>query len=76
MKEYEIVAKYCNACGGTSHPQTSFEEAELESIDDYVRMKHSKDFDKFTKETLAIQSILDLMKVRATLLRALTYSLS
>ena len=53
MKEYEIVAKYCNACGGTSHPQTSFEEAELANTDDYVRMKHSKDFDKFTKEILS-----------------------
>lgn len=53
MKEYEIVAKYCNACGGVSHPQTSFDEAELSNTDDYVRMKHSKDFDKFTKETLA-----------------------
>lgn len=53
MKEYEIVAKYWNACGGAAHSQTSFDEAELESTDDYVRMKHSKDFDKFTKEILA-----------------------
>ena len=52
MKEYEIVAKYCNACGGAAHPQTSFEEAELANTDDYVRMKHSKNFEKFTKETL------------------------
>ena len=52
MKEYEIVAKYCNACGGASHPQTSFDEAELENPDDYVRMKHSRDFDRFIKEIL------------------------
>ena len=52
MKEYEIVAKLCNACAGSSRPQTFFEEAELENTDDYVRMKHSKDFDKFQKEVL------------------------
>ncbi len=52
MKEYEIVAKFCNACAGSSRPQTFFEEAELDSTDDFVRMKHGKDFDKFIKETL------------------------
>ena len=52
MKEYEIVAKFCNACAGSSRPQTFFEEAELDSTDDFVRMKHGKDFDKFTKEPL------------------------
>lgn len=52
MKEYEIVAKFCNACAGSSRPQTFFEEAELDSTDDFVCMKHGKDFDKFTKETL------------------------
>ena len=52
MKEYEIVAKFCNACAGSSRPQTFFEEAELENTDDYVRMKHSKDFDRFSKEVL------------------------
>ena len=52
MKEYEIVAKFYNACAGSSRPQTFFEEAELENTDDFVRMKHSKDFDKFAKETL------------------------
>ena len=52
MKEYEIVAKFCNACAGSSRPQTFFEEAELDNTDDFVRMKHGKDFDKFTKETL------------------------
>jgi hypothetical protein len=52
MKEYEIVAKFCNACAGSSRPQTFFEEAELENTDDYVRMKHSKDFDRFSKKVL------------------------
>lgn len=52
MKEYEIVAKFCNACAGSSRHQTFFEEAELESTDDYVRMKHSHDFEKFKKEML------------------------
>jgi len=50
MKEYEIVAKFYNACAGSSRPQTFFEEAELDSTDAYVRMKHGKDFDRFTKE--------------------------
>ena len=53
MAEYEMVAKFCNACAGSSRPQTFFEEAELESTDNYVRQKHSRDFDKFTKEVLA-----------------------
>lgn len=52
MKEYEIVAKFCNACAGSSRPQTFFEEAELTSTDDFVRMKHSRDFEKFKKEIL------------------------
>ena len=58
MKEYEIVAKFCNACAGSSRPQTFFEEAELENTDDFVRMKHSKDFDKFSKETLPTGQII------------------
>ena len=36
MKEYEIVAKFCNACAGSSRPETFFEEAELESTDAFV----------------------------------------
>ena len=52
VKEYEIVAKFCNACAGSSRPETFFEEAELESTDAFVKMKHSKDFDKFKKEIL------------------------
>ena len=58
MKEYEIVAKFCNACAGSSRPETFFEEKELENTDDFVRMKHSKDFDKFTKEILSSGRIL------------------
>ena len=58
MKEYEIVAKFCNACAGSSRPQTYFEEAELENTDDFVRAKHSKDFDKFQKEILSDGRIL------------------
>lgn len=52
MKEYEIVAKFLNGCAGAAHPQTSFEEVELEHSDDYIRAKHSKDFEKFRKEIL------------------------
>lgn len=52
MKEYEIVAKFLNGCAGAARPQTFFEEAELASTDDFVRMKHGKDFAKFTKEVL------------------------
>jgi hypothetical protein len=52
MKAYEIVAKFFNACAGSSRPQTFFEEAELESTDQFIRMKHNKDFDKFQKNTL------------------------
>lgn len=49
MKEYEIVAKLYNACAGTSHPQTFFEETTLNNTDDYVRAKHAKDFGLFSK---------------------------
>jgi len=58
MKEYEIVAKFCNACAGSSRPQTFFEEAELENTDEYVRMKHSRDFSKFSKEVLPNSQII------------------
>ncbi len=53
MKEYEIVAKYFNACAGTGRPQTFFEEAELESTDEFVRTKHAREFDQFQKEACA-----------------------
>lgn len=52
MKEYEIVARFYNACAGSSRPETYFEEKELNNTDDYIRMKHSRDFDQFTKEIL------------------------
>ena len=52
MKEYEIVAKFLNGCAGAARPQTFFEEAELSCTDDYVRMKHGRDYDKFRKEVL------------------------
>jgi hypothetical protein len=52
MKEYEIVAKFLNGCAGAAHPQTFFEEAELANTDDFVRMKHSRDYEKFVKEIL------------------------
>ena len=58
MTEYEIVAKFLNGCAGAAHPQTFFEEAELENTDDFVRMKHGKDFDKFSKEILSSGQIL------------------
>lgn len=58
MKEYEIVAKFFNACGGSSRPQTFFEEALLDDPAAYVKMKHGCDFEKFTKEVLADGQIL------------------
>lgn len=50
MKEYEIVATFLNGCAGAAHPQTFFEEAELDNTDGFVRTKHGQDFDKFVKE--------------------------
>lgn len=52
MKEYEIVAKFCNACAGSSRPQTFFEEAELNDPADFVRQKHAREFDQFQKTIL------------------------
>ncbi len=52
MKEYEIVIKCTNACAGTSRPQTFFEEAELNDPADYIRQKHGREYDKFSRETL------------------------
>lgn len=50
MKEYEITLTYLNGCAGAAYPQTSFEEAALESPEVYIRQKHGKDFDRFVKE--------------------------
>ena len=52
MTEYEIVCTYLNGCAGAAYPQTSFEETELANTDDYIKAKHSKDFDKFVKDLL------------------------
>lgn len=52
MKEYEVVAKLYNACAGAARPQTFFEEVLLENTEDYVKMKHGKDFHLFSKEVL------------------------
>jgi hypothetical protein len=41
-----------------SGTKKTLEEAELESTDAFVRMKHSKDFDKFKKEVLSDGRIL------------------
>ena len=50
MKEYEIACTFLNGCAGAAYPQTSFDEAELSDPADYIRRKHSRDFDKFEKE--------------------------
>lgn len=52
MREYEIVIKFCNACAGSAHPQITFDEAELEHPDDYIRARHGRSFDQFQKEIL------------------------
>lgn len=58
MPEYEIVARFLNGCAGAAHPKTFFEEAELNSTDDFVRAKHGKDFEKFVKEVRSSGQIL------------------
>lgn len=50
MKEYEIVCTYLNGCAGSAYPLTSFEEAEISSPENYIREKHSKDYESFVKE--------------------------
>jgi hypothetical protein len=50
MKEYEIVATFLNGCAGSAHPQTFFEEAQLQDPAEFVRTKHGQDFEKFVKE--------------------------
>ena len=52
MKEYEIAITFLNGCAGAAYPQTSFEEAEAESPEAYLRQKHGKDFAHFVKEEL------------------------
>lgn len=50
MKEYEIVLTYLNGCAGEAYPLRSIEEAEISSPEDYLRSKHTKDYDRFVKE--------------------------
>ena len=50
MTEYEITLTYLNGCAGNAYPLTSFDEAELSDPADYIRAKHSKDFQQFIKE--------------------------
>ena len=50
MKEYEITFTYLNGCAGAAYPQVRFDEAVLSDPADYVRRKHGRDFDKFTRE--------------------------
>ena len=53
MKDFDIVFTYLNGCAGSAYPQTSFEEAELTNTDDYIKAKHSKDYNQFVKEVLS-----------------------
>ena len=48
--EYEIVCTFLNGCAGAAYPQTTFEEAEIASPEDYLKKKHGKDFEHFVKE--------------------------
>ena len=50
MQEYEIVYTYLNGCAGEAYPQTSFEEAEIESPEAYLKAKFGKDYAGFVKE--------------------------
>lgn len=50
MKEYEITLTYLNGCAGEAYPQITFDEAELSSPEEYIRAKHGKNADRFTRE--------------------------
>ena len=50
MKEYEITCTFLNGCAGAAYPQPSFAAAALADPADYIRRRHSRDFDKFEKE--------------------------
>ena len=52
MKEYEIVCTFLNGCAGEAHPQITFDEAELNDPAEYVRARHGREAEKFTRETL------------------------
>ena len=47
---FSITCTFLNGCAGAAYPQNSFDEAELSDPADYIRRKHSRDFDKFEKE--------------------------
>ena len=53
MNEYEITLTYLNGCAGAAYPLTSFEEVQADSPEAYLRGKHPKEHDRFTKEVLA-----------------------
>lgn len=66
-KEYEVVAEIYNACAGGGRPQTFMEEVCLEDTDEYVRMKHGRDWEQVKKEILPsgdIQYTLDKGSVK------------
>lgn len=50
MKEYEITLTYLNGCSGEAYPQVSFDEAELNSPEEYIRGKHGKNAERFIRE--------------------------
>ena len=50
MKEYEIVLTYLNGCAGAAYPLRSIEEVQIHSPEEYLRSKHTKDYDQFIKE--------------------------
>lgn len=61
-KEYEVLVEIYNACAGSGRPQTYIEDVELENTDEYVRMKHGRDWEQVKKEVLPsgdIQYVLD-----------------
>jgi len=65
--EYEVTVEVYNACAGEGRPQTYFEVVQLENTDEYVKMKHGKDFENMAKEILPsgeIQYCLDTGSVK------------
>ncbi len=52
-REFEISLQIFNACAGSGRPETYFEEAELDAPEDYLKMKHGKDFENMKREVLS-----------------------
>ena len=50
--EYELVREIKNLCRNNQMRDVFFEEVECNDPADYVRAKHGKDFEKFTREDL------------------------